>query len=63
MARPHGATQIQPTEAEIKQYTQYLKDQAANGDISATGWLIMLNAIKAGTLPFKIINGQIVETR
>lgn len=63
MARPHGATQIRPTEAEIKSYTAQLKKQASEGDANAAGWLIMLNAFKSGAMPFKIINGQIIETR
>lgn len=63
MARRHGATQIMPTEAEVKQYTKMIKAQAELGDVNAAGWLIMLDAFKAGCVPFKVINGQIVETR
>lgn len=63
MARPLGATQIRPTEAEINQYTTQLKKQASEGDSNAAGWLIMLNAFRSGNVPFKVINGQIVETR
>jgi len=63
MARPLGSTQIRPTEAEIKRYTAQLKTLASEGDANAAGWLIMLNAFQAGNIPFKVINGQIVETR
>lgn len=63
MARTHGARQVMPTDAEIKAFTAQLKEQANQGDTNAKGWLVLLNAFKAGHVPFQVINGQIVETR